>query len=292
MTAMAMAFNRRRAFEDPPSRLAIWSRRLAVFALAVALLAIFIEQADLLEIVPVLVTFAAALVVAALAVLVAFAAFVALWQNGGAGFGQAVTAALIGVGLLAYPGYLGYQAYTLPAINDITTDPIDPPRFEVVGRLRPPNSTTYPGLATAELQKETWPDIEPLIVSVNSKTAYDSAMAIITRRKWRIVDTRPPQAGRDGHIEAIARTPIMGLRDDIVVRIRTTREGTRVDLRSASRYGLTDFGANANRVLALLDDIDDAAVERSDQSERTARQARPTKPAPKVAQKPAQSAKR
>jgi uncharacterized protein (DUF1499 family) len=286
---MAMAFGRRRAFEEPPSRLALWSRRLAVFSLAVALLAIVIEQADLLEIVPVLVTFGAALVVAALAVLVAFAAFVSLWQNGGAGLGQAVTAVLIGMGLLAYPGYLGYQAYTLPPINDITTDPIDPPRFEVVARLRPPNTTTYPGLATAELQKETWPDIEPLIVSVNSKTAYDSAMAIIARRKWRVVDSRAPQPGRDGHIEAIARTPIMGLRDDVVVRIRTTRDGTRVDLRSASRYGLTDFGANANRVLALLDDIDDAAVERSDQPERTARQ---TKPAPKAPTKPAQSAKR
>jgi len=289
---MTMVLNRRRAFEEPPSRLAMWSRRLAVFSLAVAVLAIVIEQADLLEIVPVLVTFGAALVLAALAVLVAFAAFVALWQNGGAGLGQAVTAVLIGVGLLAYPGYLGYQAYTLPAISDITTDPIDPPRFEVVARLRPPNSTTYPGLATAELQKETWPDIEPLIVSANSKTAYDSAMAIIARRKWRVVDSRAPQPGRDGHIEAIARTPIMGLRDDVVVRIRATREGTRVDLRSASRYGLTDFGANADRVLALLDDIDDAAVERSDQSERQARAARPTKPAPKVQTKPAQSAKR
>jgi uncharacterized protein (DUF1499 family) len=285
-----MAFNRRRAFEDPPSRLAIWSRRLAVFALAVALLAIFIEQADLLEIVPVLVTFGAALVVAALAILVAFAAFVALWQNGGAGLGQAMTAVLIGAGLLAYPGYLGYKAYTLPAVNDVTTDPIDPPRFEVVARLRPPNRTTYPGLATAELQKEAWPEIEPLIVSVNSKTAYDSAMAVIARRKtWRIVDSRAPQPGRDGHIEAIVRAPIMGLRDDVVVRIRTTREGTRVDLRSASRNGLTDFGANADRVLALLDDIDDAAVERSDQPERPARTA---KPAPKAATKPAQSAKR
>jgi uncharacterized protein (DUF1499 family) len=286
---MAMAFGRRRAFDEPPSRLAIWSRRLAVFSLVVAMLAVVIEQADLLEIVPVLVTFGAALVLAALAVLVAFAAFVALWQNGGPGLGQAVTAALIGVGLLAYPGYLGYQAYTLPPITDITTDPIDPPRFEMVARLRPPNSTTYPGLATAELQKEVWPDIEPLIVSVNPKTAYDSALSIIARRKWRVVDQRAPQPGREGHIEAIARTPIMGLRDDVVVRIRTTREGTRVDLRSASRYGLTDFGANANRVLALLDDIDDAAVERSDQPERQARQ---TKPAPKTPTKPGQSAKR
>jgi uncharacterized protein (DUF1499 family) len=289
MTAMAMAFNRRRVFEEPPSSLAIWSRRLAVFSLAVALLAIVIEQADLLEIVPVLVTLAAALVLAALAVCVAFAAFVALWRNGGAGFGQAMTAVLIGAGLLAYPGYLGYKGYTLPAISDITTDPIDPPRFEMVARLRPPNSSAYPGLATAELQKEAWPDIEPLIVTVSAKAAYDSAMAIIAKRNWRILDPRAPQPGRDGHIEAIARTPIVGLRDDVVVRIRATREGTRIDIRSASRYGLTDFGANATRVLALLDDIDDAAVERTDQPERPTRQ---TKPAPKVAAKSAQPAKR
>jgi hypothetical protein len=138
---MTLALTRRRALEESPSRLAVWSRRLAVFSLAVALLAIGIERADLLELVPVLVTFGAALALALLAILFAFAAFVALWVNGGPGFFQAMTAVLIGVGLLAYPGYLGYKAYTLPAIRDITTDPIDPPRFEVVARLRPPNTS-------------------------------------------------------------------------------------------------------------------------------------------------------
>src|SRR5229473_2147414 len=105
---MSLVMSRLRALEEPPSRLAVWARRLAVFSLVVAALAILIERAALLEIVPVLVTF--------------------------------------GTALLAYPGYLAYQGYQLPAITDVTTDPIDPPRFEVVARLRPPNSSLYPGL--------------------------------------------------------------------------------------------------------------------------------------------------
>ena len=60
-------------------------------------------------------------------------------------------------------------------------------------------------------------------------------------------------------IEAVARTPIMGFRDDVVIRVSPLGRGARVDLRSASRYGTHDFGANAARLRALLEDIDDAA---------------------------------
>lgn len=283
---MSLVMARLRALEEPPSQLAIWARRIAVFSLAVAILAVIIARADLLETMPVLVTFGAALVLAVLAVLFALASFVALWNNGGPGFGQAITATLLGIGLLAYPGYLGFKAYRLPAVTDITTDPIDPPRFEVVARLRPPNSSLYPGLTAAERQKEAWPDIEPLLVSVSPKAAYDGAMAVITKRKWRVVDSRAPLPNRDGRIEAIARTPIMGFRDDVVVRIRAAREGAKIDVRSASRYGTTDFGTNAARVLALIDDIDDAATpEKPDRQERQ-------KAAPKAAAKPGQGGKR
>jgi len=284
---MAMVISRWRVLEEPPSRLAIWSRRIAVFSLAVAALAVLIARADLLETVPVLVTFGAALALAVLAIAIAFASFVTLWINGGPGFADAITAVLIGAALLGYPGYLAYKGYSLPAIKDITTDPIDPPRFEVVARLRPPNSSNYPGLATAELQKEAWPDIEPLFVNVSPKAAFDGAMAVITKRKWRIVDPLPPQPNREGHIEAIARTPIMGFRDDVVVRIRPARDGARIDIRSASRYGTADFGANAARVLALLDDIDDAAT-----PEKPDRQERQNKAALKASAKPGQGGKR
>jgi len=34
----------------------------------------------------------------------------------------------------------------------------------------------------------------------------------VNKRKWRVVDERPPQARRGGHVEAIAQTPIMDFR--------------------------------------------------------------------------------
>src|SRR5262249_28502063 len=279
---MTLVMSRLRALEEPPSRLAVWARRIAVFSLAVAALAIVIERADLLEIVPVLVTFGAALALSMLAILLALASFVSLWNNGGPGFAGAIGAVCMGGGLPAYRGSFGYAEYRLPAITDVTTDPIDPPRFEVGARLRPPNSSLYPGLATAELQKEAWPDIEPLLVNVSPKAAYDGAMAVITKRKWRVVAAQATLPHRDRHIGAIARTAIMGFRDDVTVRIRPTREGARIDIRSASRYGKTDFGTNAARVLALLDDIDDAAT--PEKPERQERQ----KSAPKASAKPGQ----
>jgi uncharacterized protein (DUF1499 family) len=283
---MTMAITRLRPLEVPPSRLAIWACRLAVFSLAVAALAIIIERADWLELIPVLVTFGAALLLSAVAFLLALAAFVSLWNNGGPGFLQALMAVVIGAVLLAYPGYLAWKAHKLPDVTDITTDAADPPRFEVVARLRPTDRNLYPGLAVAALQKEAWPDIEPLDVSVSAKAAYDGALAVITKRKWRIVDTRAPAAGREGHIEAIARTPIMGLRDDVTIRIRPTREGARIDVRSASRQGSRDFGANAERVIALLDDIDGAAQpEKPDRQERQ-------KSAPKPSSSPGHGGKR
>src|SRR6202030_4783468 len=79
---------------------------------------------------------------------------------------------------------------------------------------------------------------------------------------------------RDGLIEAIARTPILGFRDDVAVRVRATHEGARIDVRSASRYGRHDLGANAARVRSLIDDIDDALATPLSWKKKT-----PTKPA-------------
>ncbi len=75
----------------------------------------------------------------------------------------------------------------------------------------------------------------------------------------RVIDARAPQSSavRDGIIEAVARTPILGFRDDVVVRIRPTIDGVRIDVRSASRYGRHDLGTNAKRVRSLIEDIDD-----------------------------------
>jgi len=279
---------RRRLVEQPTSRVAVWARRLAVFAWPVALLAIIIERAGMLEIVPVLATFGAALVFAVAAILFAFVAFAVIWHTGAGGVGRAVTAVMISLAMLAYPTYLGIKGYRLPPISDITTDPIDPPRFETIARLRSrqANPVAYAGLYAAELQRKAYPDIEPLEVSIPPQAAYEAVRAIIVKRRWQIINERAPLAGRrDGLIEAVARTPIMGFRDDVAVRVRTAPDGARIDARSSSRYGRYDFGTNAARLRALLDDVDDAAT-----VDKTEKPVRPVKTPPPA--KPAQGAKR
>jgi uncharacterized protein (DUF1499 family) len=273
---------RRRHADAQTSRLAVWARRFAFFSLVATLLAILIVRTGLLEIEPALATFGGALVLAVIGIMLALAAFIVIWREGAAGGGYAFTAVAIGLLLLVYPAYLGVRAYRLPMINDITTDVINPPRFDVVARLRPRGTVNYAGLHAAEQQRQAYPDIEPLEVTATAQVAYDSTLAVITKRKWRIVVERSPQAGRrDGQIEAVARTPIMGFRDDVAVRIRTTRDGALIDVRSASRYGKHDLGANASRIRSLLEDVDEEISARTDQQERAARRRQQQqKPAP------------
>jgi uncharacterized protein (DUF1499 family) len=282
----------RRIAVEPASRLAIWARRFAGFSLPVVALAIVIERAGVLEIVPGLATFAAALVMALIAVVLALASLVGIWRHGIEGLGAALTALAIGVGLLAYPSYLAVKAYRLPMISDITTDPIDPPRFETIARLRTrlANPVAYAGLYAAEQQKAAYPDIVPLDTTASAQAAYDAAIAVITKRRWQVINTRPLQPGRrEAYIEAVARTPIMGFRDDIAVRIRAVGQGARVDVRSASRYGRHDFGTNAARVRALLDDIDDMADADKEKPEAPARPAPKVKPQPAKPNQPAKT---
>jgi uncharacterized protein (DUF1499 family) len=252
---------RRRLSEQPKSRLAIWSRRVAFFALAATFIAIIVVRSGALEIVPALSTLAGALVLAVVAILLALGAGIAIWVEGVSGVGEAVTGLLIGLALTSYPVYLGITAYRLPAIYDVTTDPIDPPRFEAIARLRPrdANPVAYAGLHVAEQQRMAYSDIEPDLTTATPQEAYDAVLKVVGKRKWHVVDARPPQATapRDGLVEAIARTPILGFRDDVVVRVRATQEGARIDVRSASRYGRHDLGANAARVRSLVEDIDD-----------------------------------
>jgi Protein of unknown function (DUF1499) len=253
---------------EPTSRLAIWARRMAGFAFLASLLAIGFVRWGPEEIRPALAAFAGTLAIAVVALLLAFAAFGVIWVEGLKGIGAALSAMAISFALLAYPAYLGIKAYRLPWIYDITTDPIDPPRYERLAgfRSRDANPITYAGLYTFDQQRAAYPDIGSLVTNVPAQAAYDVALAVVNKEKdlffapyWRVIDSRAPQAGRrEGRIEAVARTPIMGLRDDVVIRVRAEGDGTRIDARSSSRYGTFDFGINAARIRRLMNDIEDA----------------------------------
>ena len=247
---------------EPVSGLATWSRNLALFSIIAVVVSILIVRFGFLEMKPALATFFGALALAGLSILLGLAAFAAIWQNGSRGMSRILLALLIDAVILAYPAYLGLQYRKLPAIHDITTDPIDPPRFEALARLRSgegANSAVYAGLYSAEQQRLYYPDIETVELDAPVARAFEVTMQLVTKRKWLVIDERAPQPPRRiGRIEAVARTPIMGFREDISIRVTADGDDSRVDIRSSSRYFESDLGSNAARVAKLIDDINNA----------------------------------
>jgi Protein of unknown function (DUF1499) len=247
---------------EPVSSLASWARNLAVFSVVAVLVSILIVRFGFLEVKPALATFFGALGLAGLSILLSLAAFAAIWQNGSRGMSRILLALVIDILVLAYPTYLGLQYRKLPPIHDITTDPIDPPRYDALARLRSSdgaNTAVYAGLYSAEQQRKAYPDIEPVDLDTSALRAYQLTLQLINKRKWLVIDERPPAPPRGvGHIEAVARTPIMGFREDVAIRITPDGDDSRVDIRSSSRYFESDLGSNAKRISKLIDDLNTA----------------------------------
>jgi uncharacterized protein (DUF1499 family) len=249
---------------EPVSGLATGARNLAVFSVVAVVVSIMIVRFGFLEMKPAIATFFGALGLAAVSILVGLAGFAAIWQNGSRGMSRILIAIVIDAVVLAYPAYLALQYRKLPAIHDITTDPIDPPRFEALARLRTgegANTAVYAGLYSAEQQRQAYPDIEPLQLEIPVDRAYAIALQLVNKRKWLVIDERPPSPPRRiGRIEAVARTPIMGFREDVSIRIAPDGDlDSRVDIRSSSRYFESDLGSNAARVTKFIDDLSTAA---------------------------------
>jgi hypothetical protein len=244
------------------SSLASGARNLALFSVIAVLVSIVSVRFGFLEIKPALATFFGALACAGLSILVGLAAFVAIWQNGSRGMSRILLALLIDAVVLAYPAYLGLQYRKLPPIHDITTDQIDPPRFEALAQLRTgdgTNTAVYAVLYSAELQRLYYPDIDTIELDVPADRAFDVTRQIVIKRKWLIIDERAPLPPRRlGRIEAVARTLVMGFREDVSIRVTPDGEGSRVDIRSSSRYFESDLGSNAARISKLIDDINSA----------------------------------
>lgn len=248
---------------EPVSSLATWARNLAVFAVVAVVVSIIIVRFDFLEMKPALATFFGGLAISALSILFGLAGFAAIWRNGSRGMARILLAFLIDGAILAYPAHQALLYRKLPPIHDITTDPIDPPRFDALSRLRTgdgTNTAVYAGLYSAEQQRQFYPDIEPIELEIPVDRAYAIARQLVIKRKWTVIDDREPQPPRRmGRIEAVARTPIMGFREDISIRVVPDGDDSRVDIRSASRYFESDLGSNAARVTKFIDDLNTAA---------------------------------
>jgi uncharacterized protein (DUF1499 family) len=169
------------------------------------------------------------------------------------GMFRALAGMAIGLVVVGLPAFWLQTARAVPPIHDITTDTSDPPAFEAILPLRAaaPNPAAYGGPQVAAQQAAGYPDIGPLEAAVPPQQAFDAALAAATEMGWEIV-AEAPEAGR---IEASDRTFWFGFTDDVVIRIRAADGGSRIDVRSASRVGVSDVGTNAARVRAYLAEL-------------------------------------
>jgi uncharacterized protein (DUF1499 family) len=166
-------------------------------------------------------------------------------------FASLAAALIIGLVAGVVPAYWFEKGISVPPINDITTDTANPPAFAAIIPLRAgaPVSSAYPGESFAKQQRGAYPDIKPVELEAWPPTAFARALDTAKRMGWEIVAT-DPVAGR---IEATATTPWFGFKDDVVIRITPGPGGSRVDIRSVSRVGKSDLGANAARIRAYVE---------------------------------------
>lgn len=142
------------------------------------------------------------------------------------------------------------RANAVPPIHDITTAPDDPPRFVALAEIRGPdaNPLDYDAAALAAPTREAYPFVRPIDTALAPEAAHARAESLVREFGWELVASDAAA----GHIEATARTRLYGFRDDVVIRIRPEGAGSRIDLRSVSRVGQSDLGANAGRIGAFI----------------------------------------
>jgi uncharacterized protein (DUF1499 family) len=250
--------------EEPYSRPAKWSPAVAWFALAVSAIAAGMIRFGLIDYQSGFAALGAGILVALLAVALSFVAFIRIWQEGRRGLGYAVRGLVVAGLVLAYPAWLAVKAATLPPITDVSTDTEDPPAFsrsraalDARGGRVPPD----PSPEAREAQRNAYIRIAPLTLDIGPTQTFEVVRKAAERLGWQIIEAVPP-GGRKGtgRLEAVDRTFPLRLPEDVTVRIRPRADGTRIDIRSASRLGTHDLGTNAARIRAFLDETANQAL--------------------------------
>ncbi|MEZ5552605.1 MAG: DUF1499 domain-containing protein [Pseudomonadales bacterium] len=143
------------------------------------------------------------------------------------------------------------RGFSLPQIHNISTDVNDPPQFDAIVALRGEgtNPLDYDREKLASVQQQAYPAVKTLRLETDRATAVGRVVDALTAMGLEIVAVDADA----GIIEATATTFWFGFKDDVVVRVRDdSAGGVKVDARSVSRVGLSDLGANAARIEALL----------------------------------------
>ncbi len=170
-------------------------------------------------------------------------------------------AAAVVSGAAVVPYMFEHRLAANPYIHDITTDFEAPPQITAAANLDRKNPAVYDGadpapksdLTVAEAQKSAFPDIKPVFVSINVDDAARKSRDIIKLMNMKVLNEST--VGSTITIEATYESRWFGFIDDFIVRIQPDGDKVRIDIRSKSRVGVSDLGANAQRVRDFVENL-------------------------------------
>jgi Protein of unknown function (DUF1499) len=166
------------------------------------------------------------------------------WRRQALGLALAVLAGLLLGGVL--------MAMRYPLINDISTDRAHPPRYLAA----PPRDPAYDAAALRGPTERAYPGLDNWDSPRAPAEVFAAVEALVAARGWRVAARESGGPGAPWRLQAVAVTPLLRFKDDVLIEVRPRADGgSTVALRSKSRLGRGDFGANAARIRAFLADL-------------------------------------
>lgn len=240
------------------SRAAGWARSTAFFALVLMLVGGFAHRTQVIETPPFLWVMAIVGTLAAASLAMAGWGFYRLWSRGDRG-GRASTAAAFFALAVLSPFIVSAVRFAIyPPLSDISTDTALPPALATAAALRTPRMNAVEPVSpeAAALQATRYPFVAGRRYEYDRDLVSDLVATLFEQRGWSPATVHDDAADGAVTLEASARTFFFGFVDDVAVRIAESGGTTVVDMRSASRFGRHDFGANASRIRDFLSDLD------------------------------------
>ncbi|WP_157673921.1 DUF1499 domain-containing protein [Cognaticolwellia beringensis] len=147
------------------------------------------------------------------------------------------------------------KAKSLPFLHQVTTDTVNLPKFNAIIALRGDNSNplAYDQEKLAPLQLAAYPKLKPILSQLDKDQAFAKALEVALSLGWEVVAKNEQQ----GIIEAVDTSALWAFKDDIAIRVQALGVSSKIDLRSISRIGGTDLGANAARVEKFITTFSD-----------------------------------
>ena len=155
-----------------------------------------------------------------------------------------VIALLVSGGSAYFPINMQQVAAQVPSIHDITTDTANPPAFVALKSVRELSRNGAEYKTDPAVQLKAYPDLKTFVSSDAPDVLFDKALAVAKALGWEIA----AEVKEEGRIEATDTTKWFGFKDDVVIRIVQEGSGSKLDIRSMSRVGISDLGKNASRI--------------------------------------------